>query len=102
MQCQIEKVDIISLSTLSLDETLIAGTIDILKEYLKRLGIENAAITNKLLIFKRDFLTVRNVTKVIYQHQEELYSIDKFQFIEPIAGLFHLLMNVLKLFLGAI
>lgn len=66
MQCQIEKADIISLLTLPLDKALIAGTIDILKAYLKRLGIKNVAITNKLLIFKGDFLTMHNLTRTIY------------------------------------
>ena len=82
-----------------MDETLIARTINILKKYLKRLGIKNIAITNKLLIFKGDFLILRNVTRTIYLRQEELYPIEKFQFIKPIAGLFHLQMNVLKLFI---
>ncbi len=80
---------------------MIAGCIDILKEYLKRLGIEDVAIFNKLLIFKGDFLTVRNVTRAIYQCQEELRPIERFQFIKPIARLFYLQMNVLKLFLDA-
>ncbi|MCJ1346581.1 hypothetical protein MMC31_004799 [Peltigera leucophlebia] len=93
VQCQIEKADIIPLPTLPLDESSIAGTIEILKEYLKRLGIEDVAIINKLLIFKGDFLTVRNVTRAIFRRQEELRSIDRFQFIEPIAGLFYLQMN---------
>ena len=71
MQCQIEKVDIILLPTLPLDEASIAGIIDILKEYIKRLEIENVSITNKLLIFKEDFLTIHNIPRVIYWCQEE-------------------------------
>ncbi len=90
VQCRIEKADIIPLSTLLLDKASIAGCIDILKKYLKRLGIEDVAILNKLLIFKNDFLTVCNITRAIYRRQEELRLIERFQFIEPIAGLFHL------------
>ncbi len=66
VQCRIEKADIIPLPTLPLDKALIARCIDILKKYLKRLGIENVAIFNKLLIFKGDFLTMRNITRAIY------------------------------------
>ena len=83
VQCQIKKADIISLPTLSLNEISIAGMIDILKKYLKRLGIENIAITNKLFIFKGDFLTVHNVTRAIYQRQEKLYLIPQYLFYRP-------------------
>ncbi len=78
VQCRIKKVDIIPLPTLPLDETSIAGCIDILKEYLKRLEIKDIAILNKLLIFKGDFLIVRNVTRAIYRRQEELRLIERF------------------------
>ena len=61
-----KKIAIISLPTLFLDKTLIAGCIDILKKYLKRLEIKNITIFNKLLIFKGDFLIKYNITKVIY------------------------------------
>ncbi len=101
VQYCIEKANIIPLSTLPLDETLIARCINIFKKYLKRLGIEDVAILNKLLIFKSDFLTIHNVTRTIYQCQEELHPIERFQFIKPIVGLFHLQMNVLKLLLDA-
>lgn len=66
VQCWIEKADIIPLPTLLLDKSSIKGTIEIFKKYLKRLGIKNVAIINKFLIFKGDFLIVRNVTKAIY------------------------------------
>lgn len=49
-----------------LDETLILRCIDIFKEYLKKFKIEDVVIINKLLIFKRDFLIVHNVTRAIY------------------------------------
>lgn len=67
VQYQIKKTDIIALSTLSsLDMWSIVGNIDILKEYLKRVWIEKVVIINKLLIFKRDFLTVWNIIRIIY------------------------------------
>ncbi len=66
VQCRIEKADIILLPTLPLDEALIAVFIDILKEYLMKLGIEHVAILNKLLILKGNFFTVCNVTRAIY------------------------------------
>lgn len=66
MQYQIKKANIILLLTLPLDKVLIAETIAILKKYLKKLGIENIAIINKLFIFKKNFLIIYNLTKIIY------------------------------------
>ena len=66
VQCQIEKKDIIFLPILPLDKTSIIKYINILKKYLKRLEIDNIAIINKLLIFKKDFFTICNVIRAIY------------------------------------
>lgn len=60
---------------------------------------EDITIINKLLIFKGDFLTMHNIIREIYSHQEKLHLIKRFQFIKSIAKLFHLQMNILKLFL---
>lgn len=40
--------------------------IKILKKYSKRLKIEDIVNINKFFIFKRDFFTIYNITKVIY------------------------------------
>ena len=56
VQHQIEKADIIPLPTLPLDESLIVGTIEILKKYLKKLGIEDVAILISFLSLKEIFL----------------------------------------------
>ena len=70
--------------------------------YLERLGIEDCVVGGKKVMFRVDFLTVRNITMAIYQSQMEIHPIDRFEFIEPIAGFLHLQMNVLKLFLGGV
>ena len=62
----IKKAPIIPLLTLSLDEILITRCINIFKKYLKRLGIEDVTIINKLFIFKGDFFLVNTIIKVIY------------------------------------
>lgn len=61
-----EKANIIFLPTLPLNKFLIAETIEILKKYLKRLGIRDIIIINKFFIFKGDFFTIPNVIKAIY------------------------------------
>lgn len=101
VQYYIEKVDIIFLSILPLHEVVTTRYIDIPKKYLKRLGIEDIAISIKLLILKKDFLTMCNVNRAIYWYLEELRLIIKFQFITFIVKLFSLEINILKLFLGA-
>ena len=47
---------------------------------------------------KGDWLTVRNITLAIYQKLEEPKILYIMGWIEPIAELFHLQMNILKLF----
>ena len=63
---------------LLLDETSISGTINIFKEYLKKLELDNITITNKNIICKRDFLMVHNITKAIYQQQDKKHSIHQY------------------------
>lgn len=101
VRCSMEKADLLPLPTLALDKSSIAGTIDILKEYLERLGLEDIMVREKRIMFKGDYLTVHNITRAIFWRVGEERAIDNFQFIEPVAGMFHLQINVLKLFLGA-
>lgn len=96
-----EKADLLPLLVLDLDKTSISRTIDIIRTYLERLRLEDCVVGGKKIMFRGDFLTTRNVTRTIYQDQIELCPIDRFKFIEPIAGFFHLQMNVLKLFFSA-
>ena len=97
-----KQAELIPLPTLPLDEAVISETIDILKHYIKgMLELEDHVVQNKCIMLKGDFLTVRNVRRAIYRRHAEPLALDRFQYIEPITGLFHLQMNVLKLFLGA-
>ena len=99
IQCLMEKTKLLLLPTLLLDEVFISGTIDILKKYLKRLELDKIAVTNKSIICKGDFLMVCNITRAIYQQRNKKRLIYWYQYIEPIAGFFHMQINVLKLFL---
>lgn len=67
-----------TLSTWYLDEFLIDKYINILKEYENIFGIEDVTIIKRLLIFKKNFLTIHNVIKAIYQRQEKLCLIERF------------------------
>ena len=102
IQCPLEKADLLPLPVLDIDKSSISRTIDILRTYLERLRLEDCVVGGKKIMFRGNFLTVRNITRAIYQGQIEVQPIDCFEFIEPIAGFLHLQMNVLKLFFSAI
>lgn len=91
------KADVISLLILPPNEALIAETVNILRWLTKRVGLTNV-VEDKVVPIKGDFLTVRNITRAIYQKQDEPNALYKFSWLKPIAGLFHLQMNVLRLF----
>lgn len=97
-----ERADLLPLPTLAIDEASIAGTIDIMRTYAQTLGLEDVAVQDKCIMFKGDYLTVRNMRRAIYRRQREPHPIHSFQFAEPIAGLFHLQMNLLRLLLNAL
>lgn len=87
---------------LALNKLFIDETIKIIKEYLKKLEFNNIVVQNKKIMFKEDFLIMRNVIKAIYRRQVKITLIHRFQFLEPISRFFHLQMNMLKFFLSAI
>jgi hypothetical protein len=59
-----KKPEIITLPVLPKNEANIAEMIDILNVYTKRTGIPESAILNKVIHFRGDFLTVRNIRYV--------------------------------------
>lgn len=72
IQCPLEKADLLPLPVLNINESSISGTIDILRTYLKRLGLEDCVVGGKKIMFRGNFLTVRNITRAIYQGQIEV------------------------------
>ena len=91
------KADGIPLSILPLNEASIAETVYILRWLTKRLGLKDV-VEDKIISIKRDFLTVRNITRAIYRKQDKQNALYKFSWLEPIAGLFQLQINILRLF----
>lgn len=76
IQCRRESSVVIPLPTLAIDEAFIEGTIDILRTYMQRLGLKDWVVKDKTIMFKGDFLTVRNMRRAIYRRQCELQPID--------------------------
>ena len=50
-------------------------------------------------MIKENWLTVQNIPQAIYQKAEKPEILYTLGWIEPIAGLFYLQMNILKLFI---
>ena len=99
IRCRNEVVDILQLPTLLFNEGSIAGTIEILWEIAKRLGLSDEIVRNKIILLKGDLLTVRNSRRAIYWRQGEHLLSPKFYWLEPIAELFHLQMDFVSMLL---
>jgi hypothetical protein len=91
---------ILTFQTLDMDEESISGTIDILKALMQELGIDSEDVLDRKVMLHGDYLTVRNVTRAMFRRSVEPEPLMRFGWVEPITGLFHLQMNVLKLLFG--
>ncbi|KAA8913110.1 hypothetical protein FN846DRAFT_886795 [Sphaerosporella brunnea] len=95
-----DRARILTFQTLDMDEASISGTIDILKALVQELGIDCEDVLDRKIMLHGDYLTVRNVTRAMFRRSVEPEPLMRFGWVEPIAGLFHLQMNVLKLIFG--
>lgn len=100
IRCSLEKADIFPLPTLAFNEGTISGLIDIIRELAERLELTNEVVGDKIILIKGDLMTVRNCRRAIYRRQDELQPLDRFYWLEPVAGLFHLWMNLLSMLFG--
>ena len=48
-------------------------------------------------MIRGDLLTVKNAQNFIFRQQTKLFSLERFDWLEPIVGLFHLQMNLLSI-----
>ncbi len=71
IQCVKEKANILLLPILPYDESEISETIDILRELIQCLSLDDYVFEDKIVIVKEDWLTVQNITRAIYQKAEE-------------------------------
>ncbi|PWW77965.1 hypothetical protein C7212DRAFT_362394 [Tuber magnatum] len=89
--------DYLTFPTLDIDEASIAGAINILKCLVELLGLDEQIVQDAIIWLSRDYLTVWNVARPIYRWVEHTNKIVNFCFFKPIARLFHVQMNVLKM-----
>ncbi|MCJ1465390.1 hypothetical protein MMC07_004008 [Pseudocyphellaria aurata] len=98
-RCSLEKADILPLPTLAKNKALIVETMDILQEYIDTLGISSELNSAKIMI-NGDLMTVRNITRSIHRRQDQDFVEDQLAWAEPLPGLFHTQMTVLKMMFG--
>lgn len=98
VRCKNETSNILPLPTLLYNKGSILGIIEVLFDIVEPLELINNVVKNKIIILKGDLMTVRNCKRAIYLQQDELRPMPRFHWIEPIAGLFHLQINMLSLF----
>lgn len=97
MQCAVQAADIVPLPTLPYDESKISGTIEILQELVTRLGLDPHILQESYV--QRRLLDSSKYYPCNNCKQEEPCYVYGFSWIEPVAGTFHLQMNILRLFL---
>lgn len=97
IRCNLEKADLLTLPILAYNKGTILGTIDIIQELAERLELTNEVIRDKIIFIKGDLITVQNCCRAIYRRKDKLLLLDRFQWLEPVAGLFHLQMNLLSM-----
>ncbi len=97
IRCTNEVADILPLPTLLYNESSIAGTIEIFREIVERLGLSDKIVKDKVILLKGDLLIVRNCRRAIYWRKSVDQPSLKFYWLEPVAGLFHLQMNFLSM-----
>ncbi len=100
IKCNPDTADIFSLPTLVVNEATISRTLDIIQELVKRLELTDKVVRDKLILIKRDLMTIRNCRHAIFRRQDELSPLNKYSWLEPMAGLFHLEMNFLSMLFG--
>ena len=96
----VRATDIYTLPTLDLNEARIEDTIEILTAFMDELGIPLNSMADKVALVKGDWLTIRNINSSLFLRQDAVNQEETFDFLEPVMGLFHLQMNVLRLMIS--
>lgn len=90
--------DILPFPTLAFNKKSINGTKEVLLDIISNLELTDNVIKSKVILLKGDLLTIRNARCAIYQRQDMLLPLLRFDWLELVAGLFHLQINVLSVF----
>lgn len=63
-----------------------------------QLSLNKEIVYNKIVIMRDNLFIIKNMTQTIYQHCGKLMKINRFDWFEPTAELFHLQINLLTMF----
>ena len=90
IKCKPDIANVLPLPTLASNKAIISGTIDIVQELGKRLELTNEVVRDKLILLKGDLMTIHNCRRAIFWWQAELLPLNRYSWLEPMAGLFYL------------
>ena len=65
------------------------GIIDILQMFVKRLGLIEEMVCNKVIMMRINLYIIRNVTQILFQRHIKLMKINRFDWLKQIAELFY-------------
>ena len=97
IRCSLEKTDILLLLTLAYNKDTISGSIDIIHELADWLELTDNVVRNKIIVIKKDLMNIQNCCYAIYWQQDKLLPLDRFHWLKPLAGLFHLQLNLISI-----
>lgn len=100
IRCSLKKANILLLPPLPYNKGTISGSIDIIRKLADRLELTDDVIRDKVIWIKEDLMTVRNYRRTIYWRQDESLPLDRFHWLELVAELFHLQMNLISILFG--
>ncbi len=100
IKCNPDTANVFPLPTLTANKTTISGTIDIVQELAESFELTDEVVKDKLISIKRDLMTIHNCRCAIFRRQDELSPLNKYSWLEPMVGLFHLQMNFLSILFG--
>lgn len=87
--CNYKTADIFPHPTLGFNKRSISKTMKILLDIARRLELTNNVVKSKMILLKKNLLTIRNAGRAIYWREDKLLSLLKFHWLGPIAGLFY-------------
>lgn len=88
IKCNPNTADVLLLPTLVANKITISETINIIRELAERLELTDEVVRDKLILIKRDLMTIHNCRYAIFWRQDKLSPLNKYSWLEPMAGLF--------------
>lgn len=84
--------------TLAYNKETIITMFDMLCRFAIQISLTNHMVKEKTIILRGNLLKIQNAYQSIFLYKDKASQFDKFDLFEPTTNLFHLQMNLLKMF----